>query len=184
MKNMYNKINYKVMKKIIKILHLAAIMLLLAGVISCGKEKPTLKSTKWKLEGIVDVQTGEFIKIVPRRSYFDSETGNLIDGEPIDCEKCYTLTFTTDKNAEGWSMLNSIYITFFESITISPTNIPFSKRPLSGGTMIGESPEPTSYTDALQNLTSYICYNQELKLFYNNNNNDNYLLYKPYEIEK
>jgi hypothetical protein len=40
------------------ILKLSAI-LLLAGVISCGKDdEPALKGTKWKLMGIVDAQTG------------------------------------------------------------------------------------------------------------------------------
>jgi hypothetical protein len=78
--------------------------------------------------------------------------------------------------AVGWSQLNERHINFFDPLQISSKRISFSKRPVSGGTLFGESPTPTRYTDALKDLTSYIYYNDKLKLFYNNNKN--YLLYK------
>jgi hypothetical protein len=43
-----------------------------------------LQGTKWKLEGIVNEQAGEMQVL-----------------EPIDCEECYTLEFTTDTTAIG-----------------------------------------------------------------------------------
>jgi hypothetical protein len=53
------------------------------------KTPPKLQGTKWKLEGIVNEQTGE------RRAL-----------EPIDCEQCYTLKFDTDTTATGKSTTN------------------------------------------------------------------------------
>jgi hypothetical protein len=78
-----------------------AILLILAGVVACGKEENneinTLKGTKWKLAGIVDA------------------TGKLTELEPKDCEQCYTLEFDTDSTAwlqsvsnEGRAYINRI----------------------------------------------------------------------------
>jgi hypothetical protein len=173
-----------------KILKMTAILLILAGFVSCGEnnrgednnetyESGPLEGTKWKFVGFIDVQTGILEEVVPRRGQFDIKTGILTDGDPIDCEKCYTLSFTSDTTAQGWSMLNEIYVKFFDPIRRSSTNISFSKKPVRGGTEIGESPGPTLYTNALIDLTAYIYYNNELKLFYNNNKN--YLLFKLVE---
>jgi len=74
-----------------KILKITVFLLFFAGLLLSCKEKkepktdlePTgLKGTKWKLEGIVDVKTGD-IKVL----------------EPLDCEECYTIFFETDYNA-------------------------------------------------------------------------------------
>jgi hypothetical protein len=137
-----------------------------------------LEGTKWKLAGIADAETGVLEEIVPRKSTVIEEDGivKLIDGDPIECEKCYTLTFVTDTNAYGWSIVNQLGVVFFDPIQISSTNIPFSKKPVCGGTETGESPQPTRYINTLTDLTSYVYYNNALKLFYNNNKN--YLLYK------
>ena len=54
-------------------------------------EEFTLKGTKWKLEGIVD-----------------TETGALQVFEPTDCEKCYTLTFDTDGTFRGQTTSNLV----------------------------------------------------------------------------
>jgi hypothetical protein len=171
--------------------------LLVAGVLSiccCNRDHTTstpdeldaeesvelahLKGTKWKLEGIVDVETGVLEVVVPRKGTFAMVNGReeLIDGEPIDCEKCYAFTFVTNTMAHGWSLMNSLSVSFFDSIQIGSTNIHFTQKPICGGTEIGEPPMPTRYTNALSNLTSYIYYNNELKLFYNSNKT--YLLYK------
>lgn len=42
-----------------------------------------LKGTKWKLEGVVNIKTGEMITL-----------------QPDDCDSCYTLTFHSDSVAE------------------------------------------------------------------------------------
>jgi hypothetical protein len=139
----------------------------------------------WKLEGFADAETDVLTKVVPRKGHFDVETGVITDGEPFECEKCYTLTFSDNEaelpdgalyTAVGWSLMNGVNVYFFDPLQLGSTRISFSKRPLSGGTKIGEPPTPSHYTNALHNLTSYTCYNGELKLFYNNDKN--YLLYK------
>ncbi|MDR2764045.1 MAG: hypothetical protein LBB90_03340 [Tannerella sp.] len=160
--------------------------LLVAGLLAfccCDSESippelAHLKGTKWKLAGIVDVETGVLEEIIPKKGTVIEQDGTqkLVDGEPMDCEKCYTLTFTADAKAQGWSVSNELYVSFFDPIQISSANIFFSQKPLCGGTEVGESPQPTRYIKALTDLTSYMYYNNELKLFYSNNRN--YLLYK------
>jgi hypothetical protein len=114
--------------------------------------------------------------------FVDAETDALTELDETDSEACYTLSFATDYSlkskayALGWSMLNEVQVSFLDSIQISSANIPFSQKPLISGTKIGEPPTPTRYTEALADLTSYICYNNEFKLFYDSDKS--YLLYK------
>jgi hypothetical protein len=169
------------MKKII--LKTTAILLIFAGFFSCGKEKDndeivSLEGTAWRLAGFVDVQTGILEEIIPRKGILADVDGwlKLIDGEPIDCEECYTLTFIADSVAQGKSLYNQIRVSFFVPIQISSANISFPEKPVSGGTEIGEPPTPVRYLNVLRDLSSYICFNNELKLFYNSNKN--YVLYK------
>jgi hypothetical protein len=174
------------MKKIL--LKTTAILLMIAGSISCSRNMPEenkdeeniistgLHGTKWKLEGFVDVQTGELEKVVPTKgSAIINSDGKLelIDGEPIDCAECYTLMFIADSITQGIPF----DIVFFDPIQITSINISFSKTP-SGAlfTFDGVPPTLRRYREASRCLTSYICYNNELKLFYNNDKN--YLLYK------
>jgi hypothetical protein len=130
-----------------------------SGCTEKGEEgEESILGTTWKFIGFVDVQTDVLDEV-----------------ELIECEKCYTLKFT-EETVGGWSILNVVSIIFFDAITISPTNVPFSQRPVVGGTKIGEPSEPTLYTNALKDLTSYIYEDEKLKLFYNEDKN--YLLYK------
>jgi hypothetical protein len=162
-----------------KILSFAVILLMLASAFTCRKEdekeEKSILGTTWKFVGYVDIQTGVLKEIVPREGHFDVETGLLTDGDPIDCGKCYTLTFT-EEVVEGWSILNAVNMIFFDEIKISLTNIHFSKKPSVGGTQIGESPEPTLYRNTLSELTSYVYDGEKLKLFYNEDRN--YMLFK------
>ncbi|MDR2126677.1 MAG: hypothetical protein LBP63_07595 [Prevotellaceae bacterium] len=135
----------------------------------------SLTGTKWRLVGIVNAQTGALEKIVPREVKYINNY-EMEDGEPMDCEKCYTLVFDSESTAQGWSVSNNIYVSFFEPLKSSSINIYFSKTPDYRSTLVLEPPTPSRYLDAFDNLTSYICYNNELKLYYNNNKN--YLLYK------
>jgi len=54
-----------------------------------------LRGTEWKLEGIVDVQTGE-LKVL----------------EPKDDELCYTINFETDSTFRGYSSTNRLHVLF------------------------------------------------------------------------
>jgi hypothetical protein len=95
-----------IMKK--PVLQSSSLFLLLLGLgltvifMAAGCEKPkndnnsqlqsaSLQGTQWKLEGIVNVQTGEMQVL-----------------EPVDCEQCYTLVFDTDTTASGKASPNGL----------------------------------------------------------------------------
>ena len=75
-----------------KILIFTVPLLLLMGTFYSCKKEPNLKDTKWKLAGIINTQTGELKEL-----------------EPINCEDCYTLTFDTNTRARGISMINMVH---------------------------------------------------------------------------
>jgi hypothetical protein len=131
----------------------AAIVLILAGVIACKKEKEetsSLQGTKWKLAG-----------------YVDAATGNRIDAEPANCERCYTLTFDTETTASGYSVLNQI------SVSLVSEKI-FSVRTLVEDSMNGNV---GLFYEAISLVNSYVIESTELKFFYNGTNK--YLSFKP-----
>ena len=166
-----------------KILKYAAILLLLAGVTAgCGTRtgisgdeenqfaevnngddgQPTsLEGTKWKLIGIVDVQTGV-----------------LTEFEPKDCEECYTIIFDDTSNsfwgkAVKIECFSSCYIIDYTLLTIQfPLGI---QRPDAEDIYDGEV-----FLEILmhkfQELGQFELKNTELKLYYYDKNN--YLLFK------
>jgi hypothetical protein len=77
--------------------------------------------------------------------------------------------------------MNYVNIGFFEPIRLTADHpVPFVKKPAGGsGTLVFEPPTPMWYIDILGKFTAYVYYNNELKLYYNNDKN--YLLYKPVE---
>jgi len=116
------------------------LLILVVGFYSCEKPSKTgLKDTKWKLEGIMNVQTGDLKKL-----------------EPKDCEECYTFTFNTNTTARGYTVLNEMFIS-----DLNPFSI--------WGTKIGEEGDAGICYDALVSVKSYTFYKCELKLFYDNN---------------
>jgi hypothetical protein len=142
------------MKKIIKT---TAILLILAGIFSCGKDKDndennvpvSLEGTKWKMAGIVDVRTGKLKEL-----------------EPKDCDKCYTLVFNSDSTANGKSVLNRIHM------ELSP------KTFIGTATYMDDSGigNVQLFYDAIKTIDSYKFVNNELRFFYNSK--QNYLLFK------
>jgi len=60
-------------------------------------EEQILLETKWKLEGIMDVETGE-LKVL----------------EPKDCDECYTIKFDTDRTFSGRKVNNVINYANYE----------------------------------------------------------------------
>jgi hypothetical protein len=147
------------MKKII--LFTSAIMLIMAGMFSCGKDNEQclcesdksvslvgMTGTGWKLSGIMDVKTCVLKKL-----------------EPKDCDQCYTLVFITDTVAFGYSVLNI-------------TNLHLLSKPVMGvSTEIydHDNGDVRLYYDAMETITSYIITESELKLCYNEGKN--YLLF-------
>ncbi|MDR1553433.1 MAG: hypothetical protein LBS69_08235 [Prevotellaceae bacterium] len=142
------------MKKILNTLKFAAILLILAGVmISCGEDEiNSLKGTKWKLAGIVDVQTGKLTEL-----------------EPKDCEQCYTLVFETNILAKGFSCTRYIYVDLSD----------FRKYVQEA---FGEPYDGDLFSSAVHRTETYSVIAEELKFFYSDESNKKYcLLFKKIE---
>ena len=141
------------------ILKTTAILLILAGGFSCGKDnkscsceegnegnKPALEGTQWTLAGIMDV-----------------ETCDLKELEPKDCD-CYTLTFDTDSTAQGKFTGNEICLELLPRLFMSVTSH-------------GKGDTPVLY-DGVMKLTSCTVTEKELRICYNEGRN--YLLFRKY----
>ncbi|MDR0508091.1 MAG: hypothetical protein LBH32_14945 [Dysgonamonadaceae bacterium] len=147
-----------------KILKFAAIALLLAGTVIACNEKgntdaenigvediPKLQGTKWKLECIVNEQTGSIQTL-----------------EPTDCGQCYTLEFETDTTGTGYSTSNILSINLNRS--------PYLCTEIE----IGEMGDGDLFFDILM-LTARYEYDSEnikLKFFYRKEGKNYYLLFK------
>ena len=131
----------------------------------------SLESTKWKLVGIVDVETGSMSVL-----------------EPKDCEDCYTLFFAEDFSTLPESTIiygtDTIYGKCYYAQGRSRCNtIKLSNlNPVYGEiTLVGCGWEEEYYGDALFRVHSYTFNKNELKCFYKERDTDKskYLLYKP-----
>ena len=106
-----------------------------------------LASTKWKLAGLVDSETGE-LKVL----------------EPKDCDDCYTLKFDTDTTAQGKSWVNYVFLTSLNPIEIHCGTLALDCH----------NENQVCYCDLLKSVISYDVYESELILYLNN---QNYLLF-------
>jgi len=109
-------------------------------------EQIPLRGTEWKLEGIVDVQTGE-LKVL----------------EPKDCEECYTLNFETDSTFRGYTSINrlhGLFVVNYEDFSFQILDI-FS-------TFAGESKDGWLFLNPFWNksIHSFFIKENELKLYY------------------
>jgi hypothetical protein len=148
------------MKQLTKIMNIAAILLVLAGCFSCGKEDENcscgessvpiaLKGTMWMFAGIMDV-----------------ETCKLRELEPQNCDHCYTLTFDTDSTAKGKSVMNEIRLQLLPKIVMgTSTKIDDS-----------ENGDVQLFYDAMETIASCTITENELKFCYNDGKN--YLLFR------
>ena len=115
-----------------------------------------LRGTEWKLECIVNI-----------------ETGVLRELEPKDCAGCYTLTFEKDDSYYyGSTFVNSIagsYEIDYETYTFCFTNV--------GGTEVGSLiGDDTFYRSFLWKIQFFTIIDAYLYLYHNESNN--YLKYK------
>ncbi len=117
-----------------------------------------LQGTKWKLTGIVDVQTG-----------------NLAELEPKDCAECYTFTFDTGTTFTTHSSANSLSGIY--TVDYTENNIRLSDL---FGTELAERGDGIMYVNTLYRIHSFSCKKNELKLYYNEN--ENYLIFKSFEL--
>jgi hypothetical protein len=124
------------------------LLLMIAGMVSCGKEPTELAGTKWKLAGFVDAMTD--VLTVP---------------QPENCKECYTLTFDTE------------YTAIAHSITLNRPFDLRDLNPNRMITFIGEShSHGFDFRVGIGTAGSFTLIADELKLFYNDNKN--YLFFK------
>ena len=116
--------------------------------------RASLANTKWKLAGVMDVNTGVLKEL-----------------EPKDCVHCYTLTFDTDSIANGVSTSNKLQAVLYSSD---------NKKPVLGtSTFMGETGDGYLFLDAARFVTSYYATSNELKFI--NDIENYYLLFKRIE---
>jgi hypothetical protein len=145
---------------------IAAILLMLAGIVSCGKddkscsceeggsnEPISLESTRWELAGIMDVKTCALREL-----------------EPKDCDDCYYLYFNTDSTAQGKSVMNLIFVSLTPKIMFGVMTEVYDSE-------IGDV---QLFYDAMKTITSCAVTENELKFCCNGGKS--YLLYKKEEI--
>jgi hypothetical protein len=134
------------------ILKLAAILLLLAGMVSCrDNETNPLKDIRWKLTTFVD------------------ENGITREPEP-DSNDCYTITFHSNNTFSGVSSTNAIqgnYTIDFKNSTFRVNNV--------SGTKINELFDGNLYVDKLMQVLTFSLIGKELTLYCNDKNN--YLIF-------
>ena len=138
-------------------------------------EAKSLQGTKWKLAGIVDVQTGEMKEL-----------------EPKDCVKCYTLTFDTDNPFVGSATNEGIkswgenyFVTFSASNELGGNYMAdYESHSFQiirfGGTKAGEMADGYLYVNDTfweRGIKSFSLQENELRLYFNENKN--YLLFQP-----
>ena len=97
--------------------------------------------------------------------------------EPKDCEKCYTLTFDTDKSFLTFSSTNElqgIYNADYTTHTIQIVDF--------GGSKINEIGDGILYVNPFWEMAiqSFSLQGSELRLYYNEKKN--YLLFKSLEL--
>ncbi len=119
------------------------------------EEPAKLQGTQWKLTGIMDMQTDTLKKL-----------------DPVDCEECYTLTFDTDSTFSAFSSANQLQGTYeadYQTNSIHFLTI--------GGTKIGEIADGHLFWDIFYLLQSFSFTENELRLFYEKDGMDYYLLF-------
>jgi hypothetical protein len=130
-----------------------------------GNDTIQLQGTKWKLAGIVDVQTNELTVL-----------------EPANCTECYTLTFDTDSTMSGHSSANDLIlemVTMSGDSSVSNPVLNLCKISRIGMiTKINERGDGSLYLRVLYYVHSYLQEDSNLKFFYTKDNKESYLLFK------
>ena len=151
------------MKNILKSIVFSAVLLGFSGgfIASCEKTTTDLKGTKWKLVGIVDV-----------------ETEVLWELEPANCEECYQITFWGNMipgytiNFSGHAEtggLTGIYELVEETSSIQMQIWLITDH--------NEPPNGSFFIETLNNVHSFSLRGNVLNLYYENEKK--YLQFKP-----
>ena len=119
----------------------------------------TLQGTKWKLIGIVDVQTGKLTEL-----------------EPTDCDECYTLIFETNKTLSG-RMVNNVILALFSSYEINYTDGTLQFYIIS--TAISNTEDEHLYSQIIWRTQSFTINDSHPKILHLYSDDDkNYLKFK------
>ena len=133
---------------------------------------------KWKLAGIIDVETGELQVLEPRH-----------------CEECYTLTFDTDSTAYALSIWGIYHLNFLNLDVYCDTCWPdnydyYYERPRHFSCIPAERYNSIPCEDSglfrhmICRVASYEAASDELKLFFTYFDKIQYLLFKPIPFNK
>ena len=146
--------------------------------VACKEDEPekeqSLANTKWKLAGIMDM-----------------DTGILQELEPKDCEECYTLTFDTDSTATSLSIwaiynINLLRLDLYRDLCCPDNDV--TCGPWGGACLHAEAKDGIAYEDSylfrrgIERTRSYEWVNNEFKFFFTTNLGGNYYLsFRPFK---
>ena len=122
----------------------------------------SLKDTKWKLAGIVDVQTGVLAEL-----------------EPTDCDECFTLTFDTDSTFSGRTVNNIMWGRYeidYNAYTFHVTDFVVSEARDRGDGELYSKILGHQFLRKIQSFTIKDTHPRILHLYYNDSKH--YLKYK------
>ena len=149
------------------ILNLTALLLIFAGSFSACKEKidngiTNLEGSSWKLVGIVNTQTGALMEL-----------------EPKGCDRCYTLTFEADNTYSVSSSTNDLFGEYIADYSTYGFQIT-----LIDGTRVREIENGALYVTPFRDksIKSFSLQKDELRLYYEDNGVEHYMLYEKKEI--
>ena len=150
------------------ILKLTTLLLVFAGFFSACKEKidngiTSLEGSSWKLVGIVNAQTGALMEL-----------------EPKSCDRCYTLKFEADNTYSVSSSSNDLFGQYIADYSTYGFKIT-----LINGTMVREIEDGDLYATPFRDksIQSFSLQKDELKLYYEDNGVEHYMLYEKKELE-
>jgi len=126
-------------------------------------EEIILQGTEWKLEGIVDIRTGE-LKVLDPYCYICQESR----------ECCYTITFNTDTSFITYTSHNDYFGEFVHDC--SSRNFQIIRF---GGTLVGETQDDNLFSDPFWDRTIYAfsLEENELRLYHDYKGQEKYLLF-------
>ena len=123
----------------------------------------SLKGTKWKLAGIVDVETGSLKVLEPKDCMKDNRCYTLIFEKLVsDMDDNSFITYTPSNELVGIYGIDNEDQSFFIRI--------------AGGTKVAEHWDGPLFRNCINAVQSFSLRDKELRLYYNENKN--YLLFK------
>ena len=127
-----------------------------------------LAHTKWKLAGIVDVETGDLKVLEPKKC------------AECDSCKCYTLIFENIYDIDDYSFITHTASNELIGIYGIDNEKQTFFTGILGGTKVGERLDGPLFIKCMNAVQSFSLCENELRLYYNENKN--YLLFKSWKL--